>query len=270
MPTNHGGICAKHFEGKYLKVGNRTTLRWDLDPVPTIYSNKEAIPPSVLPTPTTSRKAPIRKTTIPDQFDEFKDQDKIKDFASINESLCLENYSLHMNGNKAVFYKIETSENFGIPFVSEVIAVDQELHVKLFSSGSPIPLPHCFTSGGDCRLTKKSILANFPSYIRNFSESRTSSTSIIDELVKIRFKKPDGRPKFTPEVLQFALILRYTSLSAYKLLLNHFPLPSIRLLNKFSAGGVEPLKSAELLLNEKKIDKPLKSAKLLLNEKKNG
>ena len=104
-------------------------------------------------------------------------------------------------------------------------------------------------------LNKKSILANFPSYIRNFSESRTSSTSIIDELVKIRFKKPDGRPKFTPEVLQFALILRYTSLSACKLLLNHFPLPSIRLLNKLSAGGVEPLKSAKLLLNEKKMDK---------------
>ena len=45
-------------------------------------------------------------------------------------------------------------------------------------------------------------------------------------------------------------------------------MPSIRLLNKFSAGGVEPLKSAELLLNEKKMDKPLKSAKLLLHEKK--
>ena len=153
-------------------------------------------------------------------------------------------------------------KSFSIPKVTETIVVDENLHVKLFSSGVPIPLPSWFTRGSDCRLTKKSILANFPPYIKTFSE-RTIDYNILDELQKIKFKKPEDRPKFTSEILQFSLLLRYTSLSAYELLLKEFPLPSISLLSKLSKGGVEPLKAAKLLLNEEKTDKDVV---LLLDE----
>ena len=40
-PTQYGGICSKHFEERFLKVGKRTTLRWNLEPVPSIYSHRE-------------------------------------------------------------------------------------------------------------------------------------------------------------------------------------------------------------------------------------
>ena len=70
-------------------------------------------------------------------------------------------------------------------------------------------------------------------------------------------KKPDDRPKFTSKLLQLALMLRYTSLPAYQLLVKHFPLPSVSLLKRLSQGGLEPLKAVKLLPNERKIDKDI-------------
>ena len=40
-PTGHSGVCSKHFEEKCLKVGERATLRWELQPVPSIYSGNQ-------------------------------------------------------------------------------------------------------------------------------------------------------------------------------------------------------------------------------------
>ena len=34
VPGKNGEICSKHFQDKFLKPGKRTTLRWDLNPVP--------------------------------------------------------------------------------------------------------------------------------------------------------------------------------------------------------------------------------------------
>ena len=42
-PPRHSGIFAKHFEEKFLKIGKRLTLRWNLDPVPTIFSKPESV-----------------------------------------------------------------------------------------------------------------------------------------------------------------------------------------------------------------------------------
>ena len=66
-PTKNSGIYAKHFEEEYLKQGLRTTLRWDLNPIPIIYSNTDSIPPSVLPKQKTSKKLlSVRKPLIAD------------------------------------------------------------------------------------------------------------------------------------------------------------------------------------------------------------
>ena len=52
-------------------------------------------------------------------------------------------------------------------------------------------------------------------------------------------------------------MLRYTSLPAYQLLVQHFPLPSVSLLKRLSQGGLKPLKAVKLLLNKRKIDKDI-------------
>ena len=54
-------------------------------------------------------------------------------------------------------------------------------------------------------------------------------------------------------MLRYALLLRYTSGQAYKLLLQQFPLPSLSLAKKLTEGVIEPLKAAKILLEQGKI-----------------
>ena len=55
-------------------------------------------------------------------------------------------------------------------------------------------------------------------------------------------------------MLRYALLLRYVSVQAYKLLVQQFLLPSLTLLRKFTEGGIEPLKAANVLLEQGRID----------------
>ena len=80
------------------------------------------------------------------------------------------------------------------------------------------------------------MLDNFPSYLRNIAKQE--SNKLRDELQYIKYKKTENGPKYSFQLLQFSLLLRYTSLPVYKLLLEHFPLPSLSLLTKLSKGGI--------------------------------
>ena len=46
----------------------------------------------------------------------------------------------------------------------------------------------------------------------------------------------------------------YTSRQSYNLLLNELPLPSFSLLQKLTKGGVDPVKSLQVLLRQEKVD----------------
>ena len=94
------------------------------------------------------------------------------------------------------------------------------------------------------------MLENFPSQL----ESQTENFSIFDELRKRQFKK--NQVCFS-EVIQYALLHRYTSLQSYKLLLDEFPLPSIPLLNNIKEGNIDALKAARLLLENSSTSKDL-------------
>ena len=85
------------------------------------------------------------------------------------------------------------------------------------------------------------MLENFAPYL----ESQTENFSIFDELRKRQFKK---NQVYSSEIIQYALLLRYTSLQSYKLLLDEFPLLSISLLNKIKEQNIDALKAAKLLL----------------------
>ena len=85
------------------------------------------------------------------------------------------------------------------------------------------------------------MLENFASYL----ESQTENFSIFDELRKRQLKK---NQVYSSEIIQYALLLRYTSLQSYKLLLDEFPLLSISLLNKIKQQNIDALKAAKLLL----------------------
>ena len=62
---------------------------------------------------------------------------------------------------------------------------------------------------------------------------------------------------YSARVIQYALLLRYTSLQAYKLLQEEFPLPSLSLLEKITKGGIDPVKAAKVLLSKGLISKDI-------------
>ena len=121
----------------------------------------------------------------------------------MNESLCPTGYQLKQYENEAIFYKNEPHSLLSTPQVSETIVVD-----KLFSVASPIPLSKWFPKGSDCCLKKKSMLENFPGYIRNFVEVKKLPDNILSELELIRYKKPTDKPKYSVNMLRHALLLR--------------------------------------------------------------
>ena len=116
--------------------------------------------------------------------------------------------------------------------------MDKCFHVKLFLNWSPVsfperfppvPLPERFRKGNYCHLKGSSMLQNFSSFI-NFQETKNFPSDILIELQEIRFKKPVDRPKYSVNLLCYALLVRYTATQAYKLLLKQFWLPSFGLL----------------------------------------
>ena len=66
-------------------------------------------------------------------------------------------------------------------------------------ASSPLPLPQWFRHGTDCRLTRKSVMQNFPNYIRL---EEKQMFNILEELKELKFKKKE-----------------YSSLQTYQLLM---------------------------------------------------
>ena len=124
-PSKNCGICAKHFDEKFLKKGVWTTLQWELNPVPSICTQTENIPSSVLPSTSTSRKPPTERFIAPDQLPEYQlpVNDKIEDFSKIDEGFCPQGYTQMLNKDKATFYKIVECSVNEIPIVTEAIVI---------------------------------------------------------------------------------------------------------------------------------------------------
>ena len=60
FPTKNSVLYIKHFEDKYILKGKRNNLNWNLQPIPTIHSEK-IIKPSLLPTQTDFRNPPKQR-----------------------------------------------------------------------------------------------------------------------------------------------------------------------------------------------------------------
>ena len=81
----------------------------------------------------------LRVTALPDQLDDFNDHDKISDFSSISQSLCPSGYKLQIDKSRAVFYKLENCNTFGISTVAKPRVTTRPLfggHVFLFGKSN--------------------------------------------------------------------------------------------------------------------------------------
>ena len=139
-----------------------------------INKDSDNFPPSHLPSVPPSRKSPTRRK-FSDQISEFKQKDEIKYFSQINERVCAPTYQLKLRKNKAIFYETENFPVNDISLVTETIVVTDSLNVKLFWKAIPVPLSEGFRKGSNCRLKSKSILDNFPSYLRSIAEQEPNN-----------------------------------------------------------------------------------------------
>ena len=91
------------------------------------------------------------------------------------------------------------------------------------------------------------MLVNFPPKMKSRG---TEMNTILHELNSSQFHKPQGRPQYSASMIRYALLIRFTSCQAYKLLLGQLPLPSLSVLRKISTGSVDAIKAARLLLSK--------------------
>ena len=84
-------------------------------------------------------------------------------------------------------------------------------------------------------------MQNFPNYIRLEGEQ---TFSILEEL---KFKK---KRIFSANVIRYSLLLCYTSLHTYRLLMKEFPFPFLSLLKKITEGQFDALKCAKSLKSQ--------------------
>ena len=133
-------------------------------------------------------------------------------------------------------YRLVINKTTRIPVTHKSMMVDESLHVSLSYLGYHVPLPEWFRSVHGCKLSKKSMLENFPPYLRSKGKEMNP---ILKELNDIQHYKPQGRTPFSSQLIRYAILLRYTSFQSYKLLLEKLPLPSLSLIKKLQQGHVD-------------------------------
>ena len=237
IPSSTAVFCEKHFEEEYISRGKKCNVKWKCNPIPTIHSEQSLKRPSTLPTPVVSRKLPKVRVEQEDEIKPFLQNVRISDFSTLAVSHSPEGFSCKKTPECIIFYNLVFDPDTGFPNIFESIRVDTELHVQLQYNGNHVPLPPWFVEGRSARLTRISMLDNLSPYMRNVASSDGNNDhSILEELERRKHFLPKGRPPYSAAMIRYSLLLRYTSLQAYKLLLEKLPLPSMSLLKKNPTG----------------------------------
>ena len=139
----------------------RVKLNWRYKPVPTISCKPTNKRPLTQPIVTEWRKPPKIRNIEPDQYPDFQRDDLIHNIGDLKEQNCPHGFQININEDSVCFYKINF-DNKNYPIMSQTIHVNKELKVKLACNGIPAPLPRWFTQGHNAKLTKFSMLENFP------------------------------------------------------------------------------------------------------------
>ena len=82
--TSTAVLCEKHFKEDVIKRGKRSTLNWNLNPIPTIQTTIARKRPSSLLAMSEMRGPPKIRNIEEDQISDFNERDVIKNFKSID------------------------------------------------------------------------------------------------------------------------------------------------------------------------------------------
>ena len=122
-----------------------------------------------MPTVSLPRKSLIKRPFQEDQFDDFKLNITIISLDSISVSNCPNGYTYAKYEDYIVFHKMLFND-LHVLKVTHCMGVDDKRHVKLFLKGSPFQSPPWFRIEHNCKLSSKSILENFPNYLKSQAE----------------------------------------------------------------------------------------------------
>ena len=86
------------------------------------------------------------------------------------------------------------------------------------------------------------MLPNFIAYMKCEYEKHGL---VLEELGNLRFT--NSKPVYSANLIRYACVLRYSSLSAFKLLLTEINLPSISFLRKVTSGKLDSIASVNSL-----------------------
>ena len=245
--TANSRICADHFEAQYIKVNESRTrlVPFSQDPIPTIHPL--SVPKSQAVVPTQPRKPPKVRVFQLDELVPYVEKYTIKDFDDVTmflkKSPEYQDFTFRSTEYSITAYHLVIDA--GIARVKECISIDKAFHITLSFEGSPVPLPEYIDRATGSKLTHLYLLENLPNYCRNVTSN--FDIQVIKELLNICYISPRGRPKYTANILKFALLLRYTSNSAYQLLKKYIPLPSQSLLRSLKSPSIDSCKALSTL-----------------------
>ena len=137
-----------------------------------------------------------------------------------------------------------------IPEVIDCIRIDSELHVQFFSTGGACPITPMVLPR-DCRFSCKSMLKNAPAYLQSRKELHSS---VFEEIHEHRFFL---KRIYSANIIWCALLLSNISVQSSKMLLEHFPLPSLSLLSKFIQRKLVAIKYAQYLKEDDEISEDI-------------
>ena len=180
-------------------------------------------------------------------MDSFVEKDKIHNIEDMTEKHCPSGYIWHKTKNFILLYVLLFDDCSGFPTIYEAIKIDNCLHVKLQYYNNPVSLPDWFSRGRNSKLTRFFMLENLLIYLKSFADDH----SLLSELQKRKHYKPKGQPPYSSKLIRLVLLLRYTSLQAYKLLLEEFCFSSLSLLAKLKSRNSDAIKAVELLRQKK-------------------
>ena len=190
-----------------------------MHPIPTIHPS--FIPSSLATVTNKSQKPPTLRIYQSDELESFKSKFQLSSFADVikylKTAMEYSEFQIDVSGNSVTSYRVVIYS--GIATVKECIHIDSSFHIKLSYEGCPIPLPGYISCAEGCTLTSLDMLRNLPVYCRN-SDSIYETKVILGELIQLQFYNPKGRTPYSSTVLIFALLMRYTSNSAYRYLKN--------------------------------------------------
>ena len=239
--SEHSVICADHFGERFIiRYEKKVKLDYSLNPIQSIHP--DFMPLSLAPVPREPRKPPTTRIFQPDEIQSFQSKFDISSFSDvvnyIKQSEEYRDFQVYTSADSITSYRVVICS--GIAIVKECIHIDSNLTVKLSYEGCNIPLPSYIARAEGSKLTSLDMLTNLPVYCKH--AEGTCETNVIKELLKLQYNNPKGRPPYSTTVLRFALMMRYTSNSAYQYLKNFLPLPSYSLLTKLKSQSIDTSK----------------------------